>query len=727
MLYRYFAARPLVLPLAIALCAAASPLHAQEQVGDQRPQSATGPDSDDFHDRRFDRTGEILVTATGLEQLDVLAGTSVMEGVELQRSLDGQVGEVLADLPGVSATSFSPGASRPVLRGFAGERVRVLVDGIGAIDVSNTSADHATTIDPLTAERIEVLRGPAVLLYGSQAIGGAVNVIDKRIPQRRLNEPFHLDAIVGGDTAYDLRQVGASLDLPGGKGFVFHVDGAFRHTDDVQIGGFVLAPDLRADVLADAAEEEEEGHLDEAEELRELAAQRGVLPNSATETWSANAGFAFFEGDSNLGASIGWYDTSYGVPMRPGAGHAHGEDEGEEGTEEEHGDVPVTIDLRQFRADMRGRLALGDGFLSALNTRVGFSDYTHTEFEGDEVGTVFEVQGIEARAVLEQNRRGGWGGSTGVQYYFRDFDAFGAEAYVPKNRTDQFAVFTLQEFDLDPLQLELAGRYETTDVESQPLGFGRSFDTFSGALGIAHETTGGLRFGLTGSRAERAPSAEELLSNGPHIATQAFEIGDPDLEVEGAWGLEAFARGSLGAGTVSVAVFKNWFDNYIYLADAGVEEDGLPVFTYLQGSADYFGVEGEISYPLLKRDGFTLEADLRGDYIRAELADGTPLPRIPPIRLLGALEAKTGAFDARAEVQWFAEQNRVAPFETPTDSFTHVNLSLAWKPVRGSDSVTILAQVDNLLDATGRRHASFTKDFVPLAGRNFKLSVRTSF
>lgn len=730
MLYRHFAARPLVLPIALALCAAAFPLHAQQQTGKATQPEASGePDSDDFHDRRFDRTGEILVTATGLEQLDVLAGTSVMEGVELQRSLDGQIGEVLADLPGVSATSFSPGASRPVLRGFSGERVRVLVDGLGTIDVSNTSADHATTIDPLTAERIEVLRGPAVLLYGSQAIGGAVNVIDKRIPQRRLNEPFHVDAIVGADTAYNLRQGGASLDVPLGESFVVHVDGAFRKTDDLEIAGFVLAPRLRAKVLADAAEEQEEGHLEEADELRELAAQRGVLPNSATETWSANAGFAFFKGDSNLGASIGWYDTTYGVPTRPGAGHHPGEDgQEDEGEEEgEHGEELVTIGLRQFRADMRGRLALGDGFLSALNTRVGYSDYIHTEFEGDEVGTVFDVKGLEGRAVLEQNRRSGWGGSTGVQYYFRDFDAFGAEAYVPKNRTDQFAVFTLQEFDLAPVQLELAGRYEMTDVESQAVGFNRSFDTFSGALGIAHGIDGGLRFGLTGSRAERAPSAEELLSNGPHIATQAFEIGDRNLKVEGAWGLEAFARGALGKGTVSVAVFNNWFENYIYLAETGLEEDGLPVFTYLQGDADYFGIEGEIKYPVYESGGLTLLADLRGDYIRAELSDGTPLPRIPPVRLLGALEAQTGPFEARTEVQWFAAQNRVAPFETPTDSFTHVNASIAWRPLRGNDSVTVLAQVDNLLDATGRRHASFTKDFVPLAGRNFKLSVRASF
>jgi iron complex outermembrane receptor protein len=705
----------------------ASPVQAQEEAPRQER-----PPADDLHDRRVANDGEIVVTGIGLEQLDILAGTSVIEGAELQRRLDGQIGEVLTSIPGVSASSFSPGASRPVLRGFSNERVRVLVDGIGTADVSNTSVDHATTIDPLSAERVEVLRGPAVLLYGSQAIGGAVNVIDKRIPLRRLNEPFHLDATIAADTAHDLREGAASLDVPLGDRFVVHVGGSWRDTNDVEIPGFVASDALRADLLADADEEEEEGEFEEAEELREAAGLRDVLPGSATRTWTANAGFAFFEGDSSLGASFGVYDTAYGVPLRPGAGHHHGEEE--ESHDEDHGDEhagedeeSVSIGLRQYRADLRGRLALGDGFFEALNTRVGYSDYTHTEFEGDEVGTVFSSESMEARAVLEQASRNGWNGAFGLQYGYRDFDAFGAEAYVPKNRTDQLALFALQEIPLGGLQLELAGRYEKTDVESQVASFDRKFDAFSGAVGLAYETSGGLRFGVTGSRAERAPSAEELLSNGPHIATQAFEIGDPDLSTEKAWGVEAFVRGTVGPATINLAIYRNWFDDYIYLAGTGEEEDELPVFTYLQGDADHWGIEGEISVPLIQRDGFALIADAGGDYVRAELADNTPLPRIPPLRLKGGLEAQAGMFDGRVEVQWFDAQDRVSPFETPTDSFTHVNASLAFKPISGQDNVTLLLQANNVFDADGRRHASFTKDFVPLAGRNFKVSLRTSF
>ncbi len=695
----------------LALAAMASPIAARAQDAAPAADPAVtrpAPADDDFHDRRNDFDGIIVVNAVGVTQLDVLAGTSVMEGVELQRSLAGQVGDVLVKLPGVSSTSFSPGASRPVLRGFSGERVKVLVDGLGAIDVSNTSADHAVSIDPLTAERIDVLRGPAVMLYGSQAIGGAVNVIDKRIPLRLLKEPFHVDALLGADTAANTINGGASLDLPAGDQFVFHIDGSYRESGDQEVPGFIYAEPLRnelfaaADATADPAE---------AATLRETADLSGKLPNSGTKTFSANAGFAFFADGSNLGAAIGVYDTFYGVPVRPGGGE----------TEE------VSIDLRQYRADMRGELELGEGFFSELRTRFGYSDYTHTELEGEEIGTVFDVQGFEARAELAQNEHGSWRGSMGTQYYFRDFAATGDEAYIAPNLTSQLAVFALQEVGIGPVQLEVAGRYETTKVEARTLGLDRNYDTVSGAISLAHETEQGLRFGVTGSRAERAPSAEELFSNGAHIATQAFEVGDPNLSSESAWGAEAFLRGRIGLASVNLAVFQSWFKDYIYLSETGTVEDGLPVFEYLQADANYFGVEGQISLPLIDSGPFTLLADLRGDYVRAKLDDGSNLPRIPPLSLLGALEAQIDGIDLRTEVQWSDSQTRTANFETPTDSFTFVNASVSWNPLRGSDNLTLILQADNIFDVEGRRHASFTKDFVPLAGRNFRISAKASF
>ena len=706
------------LALAAVLCAAtiAAPALAETAQAEQQPATSTPAGAkieDDVHNRQTDETGNIIVSASGLKELDLLAGTSVLEIGDIQRDMvTGQIGDLLSKVPGVSATSFAPGASRPVLRGQQGERVRVLVDGIGTSDVSNTSADHATTIDPITVERIEVLRGPAVLLYGSQAIGGAVNVIDKRIPTRMPDEAFHLDALGGIDSATNMRTSAASLDVGVSSNLVLHVDGSWRKSGDIEIGGYQLSNALRADLLADATAAEENGAVEEATELRGAADQRGSVPNTAMESWTVNGGLGLILGDSTFGASIGYYDTNYGVPTRPGGAE---------------GDAFVTIGLEQFRVDFKGDIALGEGAVERLKLRVGYSDYTHTEFEGADIGTTFDSASIEARAELVQNAQGLLRGSTGVQFMHRDFFAQGEEAYVPPNLTDQLAVFTLQEFGTGPFQIEAAARGEFTNVEAQTLGIKRNFDTFSGALGVVYEGVEGVRIGLNGSRAERAPSAEELFADGPHIATQAFEIGNPDLKTESAWGLEAYARGNIGAGTFSLTAFRQWFNDYIFLNETGEEEDDLPVFEYLQQNTDFYGIEADLSYPVIDTGEVRLLTDLRASYVRAELADDTAVPRIPPLSLLGALEAQTTAFDVRGEVQWFDSQNRVTAFETPTDSFTLVNALVAWRPLAGNKNVTVQVAADNIFDVVGRRHASFTKDFVPLVGRNFRASVRLSF
>ncbi|MCZ8135123.1 MAG: TonB-dependent receptor [Porphyrobacter sp.] len=725
--FRHLPSR-LALVAVLGLGGLAAPAMAQEQAKDADAQL-----EDDLHNRQADGTGNIIVSASGLKELDVLAGTSVLEVRDIQRDMvTGQIGDLLTKIPGVSATSFAPGSSRPVLRGQQGERVRVLIDGVGTADVSNTSVDHATTIDPITVERVEVLRGPAVLLYGSQAIGGAVNVIDKRIPTRMPDEAFHIDALAGVDSASNLMTGAASVDVGIGSNLVFHLDGSWRDTGNMDIGGFQLAPELREELLEEAAEKEADGEPDEAEEFREAAGQRGFVPNSDMRSWTVNAGLGLILGQSTFGVALGYYDTNYGVIKRPGLKHEHGGEEtgaaaimplGAGGEEDEI----VRIGLEQFRADFKGDIYLGEGTFERLKLRVGFSDYTHTEFEGDEVGTTFDSTSVEARAELVQNAEGALRGSTGLQYTHRDFFAVGAEAYVPPNLTDQVAIFTLQELGTGPFQLEAAARAEFTKVKAQTLGIENDYDTFSGALGVVYEGIDGIRIGLNGSRAERAPSAEELFSDGPHIATQAFEIGDPDLDTERAWGVEAYARGAIGEGTFNFTVFKQWFDNYIFLEETGAEEDDLPVFQYLQQDADFFGIEADFSYPVVDTGGFRLLTDLRASYIEAELGDGTAVPRIPPLSLLGALEAQTDAFDVRGEVQWFDDQNDVTTFETPTEGFTLVNALVAWRPLADNRNVTVQLAADNIFDVVGRRHASFTKDFVPLIGRNFRASVRLSF
>lgn len=695
----------------------AAPAYAQDR--------ASAGSGDDVH------TGDpIIVTAPYVRSLDILGNVTVLDGDELARDIRGQIGDTLIRQAGVSATSFAPGASRPVLRGFSGERVRVLTDGIGSIDVSNTSADHAVTVDPLTVERVEILRGPAVLLFGSQAIGGAVNLFDRRIPRKVPTDHVHIDALGGYATAANDRNGGASIDVALAPNIVAHVDGSWRKTGNLRTGGFVHSADLRADLLHAAEHEAEEGHDDEAAELTALANSRGKIPNTASETWTAAGGLSLINEGGQLGISVSYYDSKYGVPSRPGFEHHHGdEDEGDDDHDHdhEHGEGPVTIGLKQWRADLRGEVEMGDGFFEKLRIRAGFADYQHTEFEGDEVGTVFTNKGIEGRLELAQNDRGGWRGASGIQYSHRDFNAIGAEAFVPRNLTDQFALFTLQEWTLGSLGIEAAARYETTDVRAPSLGITRNFDAFSGALGANYEIGENAKIGLSVARAVRAPSAEELFSNGPHIATQAFEVGDVDLKREASWGAEASFKLRTDTFKLSIAGYYNWFDNFIYSEATGEEEDELPVFQYFQRDARVWGFEAEASARLAQIGGFNIVADVVADMTRAKVKGGDHIPRIPPLRVLGGLEAQGERIDARAEVEWTDGQNRVAAFETPTKGFTLVNASISWRPLPDARNLTLSLAANNIFDVEARRHASFTKDYVPLAGRDFRITARASF
>jgi iron complex outermembrane receptor protein len=666
-----------------------------------------GAPADDVHSE----ASEIIVTAPyARERIDALSSVSVLDADALARQLAPSIGDTLARQPGVSASSFAPGASRPILRGFQGDRVRVLTDGIGAIDASNTSADHAVTIDPITAERIEVVRGPASLLYGSSAIGGAVNVIDRRIP-RRVPEHVHADLIAGFGSAASERSLGGGIDAPLASGLVAHIDGSWRKTDDLRIGGYLLSPGARAEARIGAAR----GNAEAAE----LLDKRGRLPNSATETTTVAGGLAWIGSTANLGVSLARFDTRYGVPERPdlappvaGApAHAH-ED--------------VSIDMGQTRLDIRGEAELG-GFFERVKLRAGGADYKHTEFEGADPGTVFRNKGREARLEFVQANRGGWRGAVGLQGYTRKLEAIGDEAFLPPNRTGQFGVFTLQEFDLGRVNLEASARYEATEVKASSLRLKRSFDALSGALGASYAPADDWRLGVNLSRTVRAPSAEELFSDGPHAATQSYEIGDPDFAAEKAWGLEGFIRTDSAGFNLSAAIYANWFSDYIYETATGAVKDDLPVFQFRQADATYVGFELEASAPIATVGGWTLVADGVADATRATVKSVGPAPRIPPLRLLGGLEAQGEQLTARVEVERVTAQSRRAAFETRTAAYTMVNASLSWTPFAEARDVTLLLATNNLFDVDARRHASFLKDYAPLAGRDVRLTLRASF
>ncbi len=682
-----------------------SPLAAQ-QASDTRPSQVTVQE-DDFHTDK-----EIVVTAPYVERLDILSGTSSLSGEKLATETQGQIGEMLTSLPGVSATSFSPGASRPVLRGFQGSRVAVLTDGIGNIDASNTSADHAVTIDALTTERIEVLRGPAVLLFGGQAVGGAVNVIDKRIPRAVPEEPVHIDALVGYSTASDEYSGGASIDVPVTDRFVAHVDGSYRKSSDLRIGGYLLSPELRAEAVGVANDEAALGNVESAANAREWAGFRGRIPNSGVETWSAGIGGAFIDEGGNLGVSFNIFDTNYGIAERP------------ELTEPVGGEV--SIDLRQYRFDLRGEVELGDGVFDKMRIRAGYADYTHKELEGTEVGTTFFSKAIESRLEITQNDRNGWRGASGLQFQTRDFEAVGDEAFIPPTRANQLGLFTLQEFSFGNLDAEIAIRFDHARLEAQTLGIERKFNNVSAAFGIGY-AVGDLKIGTNISRTGRAPSVEELYSNGPHVATQSFEVGDSTLSSERSWNGEVYARYDSTRFDFTATLYANRFSSFIYQNETGAIVDDLPEFVYLQSKARVWGVEAEASAQLGHAAGFDIVVDGVADYTRAEVTGDGPAPRIPPLRLLGGVELQSGNLDVRGELEWTDSQNRIADFETPTNGFKMVNAIITWRPFGREKNISVIAAANNIFDVEARRAASFTKDFVALTGRDFRLTARFSF
>ncbi|KQM61828.1 MULTISPECIES: TonB-dependent receptor [unclassified Sphingomonas] len=650
---------------------------------------------------------EIIITAPyQRNQADILSGTSVLSGEELTRELRPTIGETLARQPGVSATSFGPNASRPVLRGLQGERVRVLTDGIGSFDVSNTSVDHAVAINPLTADRIEVLRGPSALLFGSSAIGGVVNVIDSRIPRRVPDEPIHADAIATYGSAANERSGSASVDVPVTDKVVFHLDGTYGKTDDLDTGGYILSRPLRRQAAASTDAD-----------IRELADLKGKLPNSQSKMWEVAGGAAIVTDTGNLGFSVSHLDNRYGVPIRYSLDGGEAEE--------------VTLHVQQTRADMRGEVDTGGGLLEKIRLRAGFADYRHDEIEDTgEIGTSFFNQSVEARLELVQAARGGWRGAVGGQMFIRDFNVQGDEKFVPRNETQQFGLFTLQSFDMGAFRAEAGGRYEYTVARASAdalLGNGnirRGFDSFSGSLGGSVGLAENIRFGVNASHTERAPSAEELFANGPHAGTQAFEVGNPAFAKEISDGLEATLKGSGDGYSFGLSAYHNWFRNFIYENPTGAVEDDLPVFQYAQADARLWGFEAEASARLAKFGETAINLDGLADYTRATIVDRGPAPRIPPLRVLGGIEAQGRMVQVRGEVEHVTRQDRVSNLETTTPAYTMVNASVSLRPFGRDSNTTLMLSANNIFDVEARRHASFLKDYAPLAGRDIRVTAR---
>ena len=677
------------LSLAALLLLSAAPVLAEEAAPQDQQHGSSDP--------------EIIVSAPYARDRKLVAtAVTVLQGDALQLQLRSTIGETLARQPGVSSTFFGPNASRPILRGLDAERVRVLTDGIGSFDVSNTSVDHAVAANPLLADRIEILRGPAALLFGSGAIGGVVNMRDLRIPREVPKGGPHVDVSAGVASAARERNIAAAVNVPLGAGFVAHVDGSFFESDNYRTGGFVFSDNLRREAAEAGGD------------VAGAAQARGRVDNTAGRTWDVGGGLGWIGQDgANLGFAVSHLENRYGIPNgAPGGG----------------GEEDISLDMRQTRVDVRGAVPLTGAF-KEIRVRGGGANYRHDELEDTgEIGTSFFNKSWEARLELVQANKDSWQGATGVQYFSRNFRAAGAEAYIPPNETRQLGLFTLQEFDLGAVRLEGGARYEHANVKSAQVGRERTFNSVSFSVGGSVDLGSGFRLALSGARTERAPSAEELFANGAHAATRAVEIGNPDFSTERQLGAEAVLRGRGDGWRFELSAFVNHFDNYIFLDPTGLEEDELPVFQYNQANANFWGVEVEAGVKVAQLGATRIDVTGLLDYTRATiLSGGGAVPRIPPLRMIGGIEATGGVVGGRVEIEHVTAQDRIAGFETRTAAFSLVNASLSWKPFGAEAPTTLMVQANNIFDVEARRHSSFLKDVAPLFGRDIRVSLRVAF
>ena len=658
----------------------------------------------------------IVVTGVKRTAGDILGGVSIVDKEQLQHDVRPSIGETLASQPGVTASSFGPTASRPILRGLQGERVRILTDGIGTLDLSASDPDHQVTINPLTAERIEVLRGPSALLFGSSAIGGVVNVIDTRIPRSVPENSVRVDALAEFGSAANERSGNVSADVPLGAHFVAHADGAYSQYDDLRIGGFVLSQPLREQALASPDPD-----------IRALASLKGKLPNTQGRIGDIAGGLAYVDGDTNIGFSVSHHTFKYGVPIRFSL------------DPDEEAEEPV-LNGRQTRGDVRANVPIG-GFFKIFEFRGGISKYHHDELNPEgAVDSSFFTKGGELRADVVQTERGGWGGTTGVQLLGVKVHLAGDEKYLPDSRNKEFGVFTLQSLVRGPARLEAGFRVESAhlDADADPqiaanggvvgaAPISTSFTPISASLGANYEFAKDWRAGLSISHSERAPSIDELFANGPHGGSETFEVGNPELRKEASNAIELSVHKTSGPLHVQGSVYYSRFSNFIYQAPTGEVRDALPVFAYREGKANYYGFELQADGKFGHALGINWGGELVTDAVRATIKGFGPAPFLPPLRVIGALTGSRGQVDGRIELERDFAHNRTAPIETQTPAFTLVNASLDYHPFAANPELTLSLQANNLFDVDARRSTSILKDFAPLAGRDIRVSARVSF
>jgi len=646
------------------------------------PLPAPGDAQDPRHDapKQLDRV--VVTAAPNRATADALVRpVDVLGGERLDEARGATLGETVTRLPGVQSSNFGPGVGRPIIRGLEGGRVGVLSGGLSSQDASTVSQDHAVAIEPFLADQIEVLKGPATLLYGSGAIGGVVNVVDGRIAERPLDTTITGRAELRHDTVSNGATGMARVDAAGADGrLVLHADAVYRDQGDYAIPG------------------------------------PGVQRNSFIDTRSGALGVSRVGAQGFAGVAASRFEHAYGNPAEPGDATA--------------GTRGVSLRMKQDRVEAKAGLDRDLGPFDGLRASVGGTDYEHVEYEGDDVGTRFVNRAAEGRVELTHRALAGWTGAIGLQGVERRFEAIGEEAFVPSTRTQGWGLFATEQRKWGGLQLDVGARVDRIDA-SPANGVARRFRPVSLSAGAAWTITPAWRASLNLDRAERAPGEEELFANGPHVATLSFEVGDADLRKERANAAELGLHFHGSRVDAKLSAYTTGFDGFIFLGETGrsVDVDGerLPVRRWSQADARFRGIEGEVIARLLDADAGRLEARVFGDRVRATLDDGSNLPRIAPARVGGELRWRGDRLRGSLGATHVYRQDDVAAGETATAGYTLLDAHVAWHVDRGPLAIELFADATNLTDAVARVHTSFLKDRVVLPGRGVAFGVRVFF
>ncbi len=637
---------------------------------------------------------------------------TVLSGENLRTKIGATLGETLKNELGMTTQSFGSGVGTPVIRGQAGPRVRVMQNSIGNNDVSTLSPDHANSVEPILAERIEVLRGPATLLYGSGAIGGVVNVIDNRIPETLPNK------IIGGaaEQRYDSanNETASVVKIEGGhRGLAYHLDGFYRSHDNLRVAG---------KPIDEAAARASDPTLADVETLDNAT---GIIKDTRGWSRGGSAGLSYIGDNEVIGAAINHLQNKYGIPA--------------DGT----GAAPVSVLMTQTKYDVKGQWRKPFTFAENLRYKFGYTDYKHTELDNGMPATTYLNETVENRLELEHQAIGGIKGTAGFQSTHSQFSALGDEAIVPKSAIANYGLFLVESVTHGDVTYELGGRAELQTIKPNT-GQHFSYTPFSGSASAVWKINPQHQLSVAATHSQRAPQVQELLSKGVHAATRSYEIGSANLSKEFSTNLDLGYRFQSSWLTAEVNLFHNWVNNYIYQqrssdlfnTDTGEMESScssnsaacLPVEQSRQQNAIFRGFEAKLVAPLLNNPHGKLDLTLFSDYTRGYFVQGGNVPRMPPLRYGFQLDYGYQNFSStirltRAEAQQYAANN-----DSNTKGYVALNVGAQYNIAHFHNSkILLFANAKNILNETIRNSTSYLRNFAPDAARSAEVGIRVSY